>query len=1239
MNKITVKNTRDILNTIETTKKYLEVMSEISKTFIQYIECEENIPLEKIVAAMRLTELEFSVLENMRQNNIEKHTEYARINKAVIQQLFSEIAVDEIKFVSDTVRLQTIFVNFLSDTAEIEKARQLWSVILENTAFTKYFFFTRRNSFFTACYALFVERRFNNQSKLDNELRKILLDEEDFSLLYALEKIRNIEIPLMVTTRSHSQDSDNIGSAITEQLIDEMLIANEIDFEIRIDNRRSKTNYISSREEKSNRDRENALSQSRERSKTDYVGSLEQERRDAFGLYLKSKDVLLKSENSSDSDLKKYNELKDKQELLTKTISGAVPSVKKEESSFQKIGNDIWKNQEKQLVKASWDYLVAISNNDKAKQTEIVQDLTVSIITNVMGALGSAAFLYFGIPVSPSSISEAISGTAKALIFGQPPKTKTDLEKILERFDKIDEKFEKLHSRLDNLQNSLNKNFEHLPEAIALNNQSQKVVVLLQNIENTIITTSNVTQAVQRYVEKTGNPSISLEALLFYRGRVFGQIQEFVQALFGGMTVFNFDFSEYTISIAENLKPDKESLTDKFISFSKKAADDKSTFVYPFHVVCETILESIEIYNKHLLPKIIETDRLVIQALYWSYVLPLDAKKTVYSNQVILKKLQELSLHWGNFGGALYSLSFVLPSACIGKNNLELYANMLKYYNSEEVQFEEFNYTQGFALRLSDNTPLQYNHGNKQLETAQGIKNNFHPRFLILPSFCETQKNQNNHEYRLHCTNEQRDYTPFAAQFLLGFDDSVNIKVRNKQTINAKVVPLTCQDFDNDFDRLMKTRKKFDVTSLKESMEFNSLTPNQTLKVSCIRDDDDTKYYKLELTTDYLELTIFQTRLMEASARVTLGFSLPSENSAAQIYFNYEVQGSIQSERVLLSEEKLGKYAFTRKVNSIGLLAYCHSSWSLSSSLPISDNFYGLLPFVNQETLLPGAYLVQGCFQKVFYKNENNYLFSFQKDGNLVLYKSESADDNSKKPVWASDTYKKEDAEAYLRPEMLIMHPSGLLQLYNFSKEDDELSSEDKSFRKKYTLREASKDNNKLSLMLTRSGFLRFQNIKGNFVQNLFSRNELKSKEILLPNDELIYSEDSGVTRLVFQQDGNLVLYYTDKKKQESVIWATNTEGKNALVCKMQGDGNLVIYGHDNKVIWALNKILGIPQKESFLSFSKLFSDTFSQLNPLTIAEIPENIIWTPEGSIKVKHKKLMYCAPSGDWCISTFNW
>ncbi|MDD2815571.1 MAG: hypothetical protein PHP00_07500 [Thiotrichaceae bacterium] len=1231
MNKITVKNTRDILNTIETTKEYLKVMSEISKTFIQYIECEEDIPLEKIVAAMRLTELEFSILENMRQNNIEKHTEYARINKALIQQLFSEIAVDEVKFVSDTVRLQTIFVNFLSDTAEIEKARQLWSVILENTAFTKHFFFTRRNSFFTDCYALFVERRLNNQSKLDNELRKILLDEEDFSLLYALEKIRNIEKPLMVTTRSHSQDSDSIGSVITEQLIDEMLIANEIDFEIRIDNRRSKTNYISSREEKSNRYRENALLQSRERSKTDYVGSLEQERRDAFGLYLKSKDVLLKSENSSDSDLKKYKELKDKQELLTKTISDAAPSVKKEESSFQKIGNDIWKNQEKKLVKASWDYLVAISNNDKAKQTEIVQDLTVSIITNVMGALGSAAFLYFGIPVSPSSISEAISGTAKALIFGQPPKTKTDLEKILGRFDKIDEKFEKLHSRLDNLQNSLNKNFEHLPEAIALNNQSQKVVVLLQNIENTIITTSNVAQAVQRYVEKTGNPSISLEALLFYRGKVFGQIQEFVQALFGGMTVFNFDFSEYTISIAENLKPDKESLTDKFISFSKKAADDKSTFVYPFHVVCETILESIEIYNKHLLPKIIETDRLVIQALYWSYVLPLDAKKTVYSNQVILKKLQELSLHWGNFGGALYSLSFVLPSACIGKNNLELYANMLKYYNSEEVRFEEFNYTKGFALRLSDNTPLQYNHGNKQLEKAQGIKNNFHPRFLILPSFCETQKNQNNHEYRLHCTNEQRDYTPFAAQFLLGFDDSVNIKVRNKQTINAKVVPLTCQDFDNDFDRLMKTRKKFDVTS-KEIMEFNSLTPNQTLKVSCIKDYDNIKYYKLELTTDYLDLTIFQTRLMEASARVTLGFSLPSENSAAQIYFKYEVQGSIQSERVVLSE-KLGEDAFTRKVNSIGLLAYCPSSWSSFSSLPISDNFYGLLPFVNQETLLPGAYLVQGCFQKVSYKNENEHLFLFQKDGNLVLYKSESTNldyDDNYKPVWASDTYRKEDAEAYLRPEMLIMHPSGLLQLHNFSKEEDELNSEDKSFRKKYTLREASKDNNKLSLILTMNGFLRFQNIKGNFVQNLFSRNELKSKEVLLPNDELVYSEDSGVTRLVFQQDGNLVLYYTDNKKQESVIWATNTKGKNALVCKMQGDGNLVIYGYNNEVIWALNNIFRIPQKESFLSFLKLIFDSS------TIK--PEDIRGTSEGSIQVKHKKLMYCAPFGNWYISTFN-
>ncbi|MDN4643851.1 curculin domain-containing protein [Arthrobacter sp. PsM3] len=55
----------------------------------------------------------------------------------------------------------------------------------------------------------------------------------------------------------------------------------------------------------------------------------------------------------------------------------------------------------------------------------------------------------------------------------------------------------------------------------------------------------------------------------------------------------------------------------------------------------------------------------------------------------------------------------------------------------------------------------------------------------------------------------------------------------------------------------------------------------------------------------------------------------------------------------------------------------------------------------------------------------------------------------------------------------------------------------------------------------------------------------------------------SGRYRLMYQADGNLVLYGPD-----GPLWDSGTDGSVAGVCIMQADGNLVLYGPDEDCVW-----------------------------------------------------------------------
>lgn len=76
-----------------------------------------------------------------------------------------------------------------------------------------------------------------------------------------------------------------------------------------------------------------------------------------------------------------------------------------------------------------------------------------------------------------------------------------------------------------------------------------------------------------------------------------------------------------------------------------------------------------------------------------------------------------------------------------------------------------------------------------------------------------------------------------------------------------------------------------------------------------------------------------------------------------------------------------------------------------------------------------------------------------------------------------------------------------------------------------------------------------------------FGSNQLTPGQTLTRNQYI--SSRNGLYALVFQNDGNLVLYHG-----RSFIWNSSTGGRGATRASMQADGNLVLYRSDNTWVW-----------------------------------------------------------------------
>ena len=66
------------------------------------------------------------------------------------------------------------------------------------------------------------------------------------------------------------------------------------------------------------------------------------------------------------------------------------------------------------------------------------------------------------------------------------------------------------------------------------------------------------------------------------------------------------------------------------------------------------------------------------------------------------------------------------------------------------------------------------------------------------------------------------------------------------------------------------------------------------------------------------------------------------------------------------------------------------------------------------------------------------------------------------------------------------------------------------------------------------------------------------------------YSEDNRYC-LVFQEDGNLVIYKFASARKYSPVWNSKTNGIAMKSCIFQEDGNLVLYDYAGKPRWAAN--------------------------------------------------------------------
>jgi hypothetical protein len=164
----------------------------------------------------------------------------------------------------------------------------------------------------------------------------------------------------------------------------------------------------------------------------------------------------------------------------------------------------------------------------------------------------------------------------------------------------------------------------------------------------------------------------------------------------------------------------------------------------------------------------------------------------------------------------------------------------------------------------------------------------------------------------------------------------------------------------------------------------------------------------------------------------------------------------------------------------------------------------------------------------------------FQGDGNLVIY------DKNNIPLWNSGSFSK-------KPRYAKLDTTGNFSLCEFGKTNSVM--DDKKFW----------STNTSNFIRNEPYTLKFENCNLRIYDSKSSI--IWSTLVLKPNDFIISEAANYPYKLVFQSDGNLVMYDSNNKAR----WASMSFSPMPKLAVLQNDGNLVLYDYRGNAYWSTN--------------------------------------------------------------------
>lgn len=214
-----------------------------------------------------------------------------------------------------------------------------------------------------------------------------------------------------------------------------------------------------------------------------------------------------------------------------------------------------------------------------------------------------------------------------------------------------------------------------------------------------------------------------------------------------------------------------------------------------------------------------------------------------------------------------------------------------------------------------------------------------------------------------------------------------------------------------------------------------------------------------------------------------------------------------------------------------------------------------------------------------YFSPRANYYLIFQRDGNLVMYNT-----RSREAVWDSRTTDSGDRAVFQDDGNFVIYDRSNTPIFSMNTQG-----------KGQDLKIQDDGNFVLYMSNSRPIWSSMENKANRGEENNrgFSTNSVKTGYVFIKNHKI--HSLNGEYHLVFQEDGNLVVYTRNKtaiwdskttgsgvraefqsdgnlviyNRRGQPVYSTKTTYRGGDVLKMQDDGNLVIYNREDSPIWA----------------------------------------------------------------------